>query len=104
MEKINFTNVRVQLWLIAAAYAGVFVLAAGLLVERYVWERLNAAEVVAASGMTAAGDTLLWLFLAGLFMIPTICLIWVISRFESLYNAYSRALLGLSLTAPLCLL
>lgn len=104
MGKINFTNLRVQLWIIATAYIGVFVLATGLLVERYVWERLNAAEVVAESGMTAAGDTLLWLFLACLFMIPTFFLVWVMAKYENLYNVYSQILLGISLTAPFCLL
>jgi hypothetical protein len=46
---------------------------------------------------------LLLIFIAGLFMIPTVFLIWVIARFESVYAAYSQFLLGLSLSAPVCL-
>jgi hypothetical protein len=53
--------------------------------------------------MWAAGDALLWIFLACLFMIPTVFLIWVIARFEAIYVAYSQFLLGLSLSAPVCL-
>jgi hypothetical protein len=103
MTKNKLANLRVQLWLIAVAYAGAFVVAAGLLYERIAWERDHAAEVVASGGMSAAGDMLLWIFIICLFAVPTIFLIWVMARFKSLYTAYSRCLLGLSLTAPVCL-
>jgi hypothetical protein len=53
--------------------------------------------------MWAFGDALLLIFIACLFMIPTVFLIWVIARFDSVYTAYSRFLLGLSLSAPVCL-
>jgi len=53
--------------------------------------------------MWAAGDALLVIFIACLFMIPTVFLIWVIARFDSVYTAYSQFLLGLSLSAPVCL-
>ncbi len=53
--------------------------------------------------MWAAGDALLWVFIVCLFMIPTVFLIWVIARFESVYAAYSQFLSGLSLSAPVCL-
>lgn len=103
MAKDKLANLRMQLWLIAVAYAGVFVVAAGLLYVRISWERDHAAEVVASGGMSAAGDMLLWIFIICLFAVPTIFLILVMARFESLYTAYSRCLLGLSLTAPACL-
>ena len=57
----------------------------------------------ASGGMWAAGDALLWIFIACLFLIPTAFLIWVIAKYESFYKAYSQLLLGLSLSAPVCL-
>ncbi|MBZ5662306.1 MAG: hypothetical protein LAO08_18045 [Acidobacteriia bacterium] len=104
IAKNKLTELRVQLWIIATAYAGVFVVAAGLLYQRHVWERDHYAEVVASSGMYAAGDTLLWIFIACLIAVPTAFLVWVIAKFESLYTGYSKVLLGLSLTAPFCLI
>jgi hypothetical protein len=92
---------RAQLWLIALAYAAVFVVAAILLYERHLQELKYPDE--ASGGMWAAGDTLLDIFLACLFMVPTIFLIWVTARFEAFYTAYSKFLLGLSLSAPVCL-
>lgn len=53
--------------------------------------------------MWAAGDMFLWIFIALLFMVPTAFLIWVTARFETFYTIYSKFLLGLSLTAPVCL-
>jgi hypothetical protein len=53
--------------------------------------------------MWAAGDALLMIFIAGLFMIPTFLLLLVIAKFEAFYTACSQLLLGLSLTAPVCL-
>jgi hypothetical protein len=82
-------------------YAAVFAAAATLLYGRHLQELKYPAE--ASGGMWAAGDALLYLFIACLFMIPTVFLIWVIARFESVYTAYSQFLLGLSLSAPVCL-
>src|SRR6266446_1097243 len=59
--------------------------------------------VAASGGMAAAGDTILHLFLGGLFLIPTAFLIWIIAKSEALYTAYSRFLFGLSLSAPICM-
>ena len=53
--------------------------------------------------MWAGGDAFLYIFIAGLFMVPTVFLIWVTARFEAFYTAYSKFLLGLSLSAPICL-
>src|SRR5579864_8236753 len=53
--------------------------------------------------MWAAGDALLLIFIVCLFMIPTVFLIWVIAKFEPVYTAYSQFLMGLSLSAPVCL-
>jgi hypothetical protein len=92
---------RTQLWLIALGYAAVFVVAATLLHGRHLQELKYPAE--ASGGMWAAGDLFLDIFIACLFMVPTAFLIWVTARFEAFYTRYSKFLLGLSLSAPVCL-
>jgi len=91
----------VQLGLVALAYAAVLVVATTLLYGRHLQELNYPAE--ASGGMWAAGDAMLQIFIACLFMIPTAFLVWVIAKFESFYKAYSQLLLGLSLSAPVCL-
>jgi hypothetical protein len=91
----------VRLGLVALGYAGVLVVASALLYGRHLQELKYPDE--ASGGMWAAGDALLQIFIACLFMIPTAFLVWVTARFESFYKAYSQLLLGLSLTAPVCL-
>jgi hypothetical protein len=92
---------RAQLWLIALAYAAVFVAAEILLYVRHLQELKYPAD--ASGGMWAAGDLFLYAFIVCLFMVPTALLIWFTARFESFYTPYSKFLLGLSLSAPLCL-
>ncbi len=82
-------------------YATVLVIAATLLFVRHMQELKYPAD--ASGGMWAAGDAMLWIFIAGLFSIPSAFLVWVIARFESIYKTYSQLLLGLSLSAPVCL-
>lgn len=94
---------RVQLWLIAIGYAGVFAISAALLLVRYLQEISHPADVAAAGGMYAFGDLIVYLFIACLFMIPTFFLVRVMARSESAYTTYSQALMSLSLTAPVCL-
>jgi len=53
--------------------------------------------------MWAAGDAMLYIFIACLFLVPTFFLILVTAKFEALYTAYTKFLLGLSLSAPVCL-
>jgi hypothetical protein len=98
---VTYPSSRAQLWLVGLGYAAVFAFGAILLYGRHLQELRYPAE--ASGGMWAAGDALLLIFIAGLFMIPTVFLIWVIARFESVYAAYSQFLLGLSLSAPVCL-
>src|SRR5580698_2440598 len=90
-----------QLGLVALGYGAVLVIAATLLFGRHLQELQYPAE--ASGGMWAAGDALLYIFIACLFMVPTVFLIWVTARFEAFYTAYSKFLLGLSLSAPVCL-
>src|SRR5580704_2387189 len=95
------TTRRLQIRSIASGYAAVLAVAATLLYERHLQELKYPAE--ASGGMWAAGDALLYIFIACLFMVPTVFLIWVTARFEAFYTPYSKFLLGLSLSAPVCL-
>jgi hypothetical protein len=90
-----------QLGLVALGYGAVLVIAATLLFGRHLQELQNPAE--ASGGMWAAGDAFLMIFIACLFMVPTVSLIWVTAKFEAFYTAYSKFLLGVSLSAPVCL-
>jgi len=90
-----------QLGAVAVGYVAVLVVAAALLYVRHLQELQYPAE--ASGGMWAAGDALLYVFIACLFMVPTVFLIWVTAKFEAFYTAYSKFLLGLSLSAPVCL-
>jgi hypothetical protein len=87
--------------LVGLGYAAALVVAAALLFARHLQELKYPAD--ASGGMWAAGDLFLYIFIAGLFMVPTLCLILVAARFEAFYTAYSKFLLALSLTAPVCL-
>src|SRR5579864_341560 len=90
-----------QFRLVGMAYAAVLVVAAAALYLRHLVELQDPAA--ASGGMAAFGDTILYLFIGCLFLIPTAFLIWTISKSEALYTAYSRFLFGLSLSAPVCL-
>jgi len=90
-----------QLGLVAVGYATVLVIAATLLFVRHMQELQNPID--ASGGMWAAGDAMLGVFIAGLFAITSVFLVWVIAKFESIYKIYSQFLLGLSLNAPVCL-
>ncbi len=90
------------MWLVALGYAAAFVIAAGLLFVRHLQELRYPID--AQGGMWAAGDFFLYIFIAGLFMIPTIFLILVTAKFEGFFTGYSKFLLVFSLSAPVCLL
>jgi hypothetical protein len=96
-------SLRAHLWLIALGYAAVVAVAGALLYSRHLQELNHPADVAAAGGMYAAGDAFLQIFIACLFMVPTFFLVRVMARFDSLYTAYSQLLVGLSLSAPVCL-
>jgi len=82
-------------------YAAVLAIAAAILYARHLQELLYPAE--ASGGMWAAGDAMLYIFVACLFMLPTIFFFLVTAKFESFYIACLRYLLGVSLSAPVCL-
>lgn len=53
--------------------------------------------------MYAGGDLILEIFICCMLLIPTFLLALVIRKSENLYTWYSKILLGLSLSAPICL-
>jgi hypothetical protein len=89
------------LGLVVCAYVAVSAFAAALLFVRHLQELRYPAE--ASGGMWAFGDAFLYFFIVCLFMVPTFFLIWITAKFEVFYTAYSKFLLGLSLSAPVCL-
>jgi hypothetical protein len=91
-----------QFGLVAVGYAAVLVATAALLFARHLVYLQDPAA--ASGGMAAAGDTILYLFIGCLFLIPTAFLIWVIVKSESRYTAYSKFLFSLSLSGPVCLI
>jgi hypothetical protein len=100
---VNPTSLRTQLWFVGLGYAAVSLVAAVLILARYLLEHIHRAEVTAAGGMYAFGDLMLAIFIACLFMIPTVFLVWVMAKHEGVYTTYSQLLVGLSLSAPVCL-
>jgi len=94
---------RVQLILVAAGYVAVLAIATLLVYGRHMQYVNHPEEAVAASGMYAAGDWMLEIFIGCMLLVPTFFLVLVIRKSEDLYTRYSKILLGLSLTAPLCL-
>jgi hypothetical protein len=92
---------RAQFGLIAAGYGAVFVIAAAWIFQRHLIELQD--PVAASGGMAAAGDTMLYLIIGFLFLIPTVFLIRIIAKTEKAYTAFAKFLFGLSLSAPVCM-
>jgi len=97
------TPLRVQLTLVATGYAAVLATASALVFMRYMLYASHPQDVAAAGGMYAGGDLLLGFIIACMFLVPTFFLVLVIRKSESLYTGYSKILLALSVTAPICL-
>jgi hypothetical protein len=94
---------RTQLRLVAAGYAIVLAIATLLVFMRHMLYVNHPADVAAAGGMYAGGDWMLELMIGCMLLVPTFFLALVTSKSEDLYTAYSKIVLGLSLTAPICL-
>jgi hypothetical protein len=92
---------RTQYGFVAVGYAAVFVFAAASLYQRHLLELQD--PVAFSGGMAAAGDSMLYLFIGFLFLIPTVFLIRIIAKIEETYTAFSKFLFGLSLSAPVCM-
>ena len=87
--------------LIACGYFIVLAISAALVLMRYLQYVDHPADVAAYGGMWAGGDLVLELFIVGMFMVVTFFLVLVIAKSETAFTVYSRALMGVSLTAPL---
>ena len=94
---------RAQLGLVAASYAVVLATAALLVYERHLQYVNHPEDVAASSGMYAAGDWMLEIFIGCMLLVPTFVLVLIIRKSEHLYTRYSRIMLGVSLTAPISL-
>jgi hypothetical protein len=92
----------VQLRLVSAGYAVVLATAAALVYGRHLLYVNHVGEAAAAGGMYAAGDVMLEFFIVCMLLVPTFFLVLAIRKSETLYTAYSKVLIGVSLTAPLC--
>jgi hypothetical protein len=92
---------RVQLSVVAFGYAAVLLVSAALVFMRYLQYVKYASEADASGGMWAFGDWMLELFIAGLFLAPTLLLAFFIRKSETAYVRYSQTLLGIALTAPI---
>lgn len=93
----------VQLRLVIVGYAAVLLLAAGLVFARHLQYVMYGNDVDASGGMWAFGDLMLELFIAGLFLIPTLLLGFFIRTSERAFIRYSQTLLGISVSAPVCI-
>ena len=85
-----------QLRLVAAGYAVVVVVSALLVYQRYLIYVRYPQDVAAAGGMYAGSDLLLEIFICFLFLVPTVALLFVIRKSQSLYTSYAKVLLGFS--------
>jgi hypothetical protein len=92
---------RIQLSIVIGGYAAVLLLSALLLFWRHLQYVRYASEVDASGGMWAFGDWMLELFIAGLFMLPTLLLAYFLRQSERAYTRYSQTLIAIALTAPL---
>lgn len=92
---------RTRLWLVGFGYAAVLAVAAVLIVARYLQYVEHPADAAAYGGMYAGGDLMLELFICGMLLVVTFFLVLVIYKSEPAYTTYAKALLGVSLTAPL---
>ena len=77
-------SLRVQLILVAAAYAAVLAIAAVLIGVRYLQYVEHPQDAAAAGGMYAAGDMFLEIFIACMLLVPTFLLALVIRKSEDL--------------------
>ena len=92
---------QAQLKLVACGYFVALAISTALVFVRYEAYVHNAADVAASGGMWAGGDLMLEFFIVAMFLMVTFFLVLVIASSESAYTTYSKALLGISLTAPL---
>ena len=96
-------STKSQLALIGSGYAAVLALSGVAVYSRQAFLAAHPADVLAASGMYAAGDMMLQVFVTFLLMVPTVFLVRVLSKFEIPARVYSKTLFAVGLSAPLAL-
>jgi hypothetical protein len=96
-------STKTKLALVGAGYAAVLAYAAYESHLRYLEELNHPEDVIAYSGMYAGGDLILEVFILFLFMIPTFFLVRIGAKFEPPYTTYSKTLLIVAWSAPVCL-
>lgn len=94
---------RIQLEVIAVAYAGILLLGTFWFFQRYLQELSDPEAAMASSGMWAFGDLILVVFLYLLCLIPTLFLLRLMRTNETVYGNYAKIVLAVSLTSPLFL-
>src|SRR5262249_38532412 len=99
---MSFSPLRLQLGIVGAFYAVALATAAALVFMRYMLYVRHPDDAAAAGGMFAAGDLMLFFFIVCMLLAPTLLLAWFVRGHEMLSVRYAKALLGLSLTAPIC--
>jgi len=87
--------------LVGCGYLAVIAISVALVVMRYVAYAEHPADVAASGGMWAGGDLILELFIVAMLLFVTFILVLVIRKSEAAYTIYSKALVGISLSAPL---
>ena len=91
---------KIQLGLVACAYAATLGIAALLIVWR-IWQyRWHAADAAQYGGMWAGGDLMLEFFICGLLLAVTFLLVLVTYKHETAYTNYAKVVLALSVTLP----
>lgn len=91
---------KIQLALVACAYATVSAISAVLIVWRYWQYQTHPADAAQYGGMWAGGDLMLEVFICGMLLAVTFVLVLVIYSHETAYTNYSKFMLALSATAP----
>lgn len=94
---------RIQLEVIASAYAGILLMGTFWFYQRHLQELSDPQAAMASSGMWAFGDLILVVFLYLLCLIPTFFLLRLMRTNEVVYDNYAKIVLAVSLTSPLCL-
>lgn len=98
---VKAVSSRLQVHLIAFAYAALFFYAALQRYVRYLAELRNPID--AQGGMWAFGDEMLTYYLFFLFLVPTFFLLRLMGTSQTTYTGYAKLALAVALTAPLSL-
>ena len=92
---------KIQLALVACAYAAVLGISALLIIWR-IWQyRMHPDDAAQYGGMWAGGDLALEFFICGMLLAVTFVLVLVIYKHETAYTHYAKAVLAISVPLPL---